>query len=88
MRGAPRNVRVGSNSEVGACNRHVRFPPDSDQIADIAGGPFRANTGHRGRIYLMYSGASGRRFTSFSPVNEFVDAHLRFLPRPEILIKT
>src|ERR1700692_4530234 len=33
----------GSNSEVGARNRHVRFPPDSDQTADIAGGPFRAN---------------------------------------------
>jgi hypothetical protein len=32
----------GSNSEVGARNRHVRFPPDSDQTADIAGGPFRA----------------------------------------------
>ena len=22
--------------------RHVRFPPDSDRTADIAGGPFRA----------------------------------------------
>jgi hypothetical protein len=32
----------GSNSEVGARNRLVRFPPDSDQTADIAGGPFRA----------------------------------------------
>jgi hypothetical protein len=36
------NVSDGSNSEVGARNRHVRFPPDSDQTADIAGGPFRA----------------------------------------------
>ncbi len=26
------------------------FPPDSDQTADIAGGPFRANTGIRGII--------------------------------------
>jgi hypothetical protein len=26
-----------------AANRHVRFPPDSDQTADIAGGPFRAD---------------------------------------------
>jgi len=36
---------TASNSEVGARNRHVRFPPDSDQTADIAGGPFRAITG-------------------------------------------
>jgi len=28
-----------------ARNRHVRFPPDSDKTADIAGGPFRANSG-------------------------------------------
>jgi hypothetical protein len=27
--------------------RHVRFPPDSDRTADIAGGPFRANMRHR-----------------------------------------
>jgi hypothetical protein len=39
------HVRSGSFSEVGARNRHVRFPSDSDQIADIAGGPFRANNG-------------------------------------------
>ena len=41
------NDRSGSNSEVGARNRHVRFPPDSDQTADIAGGPVRAKTGSR-----------------------------------------
>src|SRR6266851_1391098 len=28
------------------CPRKVRFPPDSDQTADIAGGPVRANSGH------------------------------------------
>src|SRR4029077_10590222 len=39
------NDRFGSNSEVGARNRHVGFPPDSDKTADIAGGPFRANSG-------------------------------------------
>ena len=37
---------VWSNSEVGARNRHVRFPSDSDQTADIAGGPFRATCRH------------------------------------------
>jgi hypothetical protein len=30
------NVRSGSSSEVGLHNRHVRFPPVSDQTADIA----------------------------------------------------
>jgi hypothetical protein len=44
--GGTADVADGSNSEVGARNRHVRFPPDSDQIADIAGGPFRATNGH------------------------------------------
>jgi len=38
------DVRIGSKPEVGARNRHVRFPPDSDQTADIAGGPFRADS--------------------------------------------
>ena len=39
------DVAFGSNSEVGPRNHHVRFPPDSDQTADIAGGPFRATSG-------------------------------------------
>jgi hypothetical protein len=39
------DVAIGSNSEVGARNRHVRFAPDSYQTADIAGGPVRATTG-------------------------------------------
>jgi hypothetical protein len=29
------------------CPRHVRSTPDSDQTADIAGGPVRASDGHR-----------------------------------------
>jgi hypothetical protein len=37
-------VGYESNSEVGARDRHVRFPPDSDKTADIAGGPFRATS--------------------------------------------
>jgi hypothetical protein len=50
------DVSVGSNSEVGARNRHVRFPPDSDQTADIAGGPFRANS-RSGAAYSIASSA-------------------------------
>ncbi len=51
---ADREVRVGSISEVGQRKRHVRFPPVSDKTADIAGGPFRANTGSRGPIQSPY----------------------------------
>jgi hypothetical protein len=39
-------VRFGSISEVGPRKRHVRFPPASDQTADIAVGPFRARRRH------------------------------------------
>src|SRR5260370_24171574 len=39
------NVRDGSISTELGCPRHVRFPPDSDLTADIAGGPVRATTG-------------------------------------------
>jgi hypothetical protein len=35
------DVAFGSISEVGQRRRHVRFPPDSDRTADIAGGPVR-----------------------------------------------
>src|SRR6266481_476524 len=44
----------GSNSEVGARNRHVRFPPVSDRTADIAGGPFRARSRHCALPYLLH----------------------------------
>ena len=47
----------GSTSEVGARDRHVRFPPDSDKTADIAGGPFRAKLGHQSGCYSMTSSA-------------------------------
>jgi hypothetical protein len=40
------DVRVGSISEVGARNRLVRFPPDSDRTADIPGSPVRARLGN------------------------------------------
>jgi hypothetical protein len=40
---------VGQSRPNWAVRGHVRFPPDSDQTADVAGGPFRANTRHCGR---------------------------------------
>jgi len=47
------------------CPRHVRFPPDSDRIADIAGGPFRAKPGHASRCRAIAAGRSkARQFLS------------------------
>jgi hypothetical protein len=37
-------VSFGSFATEMGIPRHVWFTPDSDRIADIAGGPFRANT--------------------------------------------
>ncbi len=50
------DFRYGSNSEVGARNRHVRFPHDSYQTADIAGGPVRANKRlmHRSKLHHYF----------------------------------
>jgi hypothetical protein len=53
-------TQPGSNSEVGARNRLVRFPPDRDQTADIAGGPFRAKFGSR----CFHSNTSSARASS------------------------
>jgi hypothetical protein len=61
------DFRFGSNSEVGARNRHVRFHPDSYQTADIAGGPFRADivakvfSGWRTKILRAADAFSARR---------------------------
>jgi hypothetical protein len=38
---------MGSISTESGLSGHVRFTPVSDRTADIAGGPFRANCGHR-----------------------------------------
>ena len=38
-------MAYGSDSDLGRPARHVRSTPDSDQVADIAGGPVRATTG-------------------------------------------
>src|SRR5580700_5130618 len=45
-------VRNVSISEVGPRKRHVRFPPVSDQTADVAGGPFRARSGSSDALQL------------------------------------
>jgi hypothetical protein len=36
------DVAIGSIPTEMGCPRDVRFPPESDRIADMAGGPFRA----------------------------------------------
>jgi hypothetical protein len=58
---SPSMSEKGSKSEVGARNRNVRFPPDSDQTADIAGGPFRANTGSRCSPLIPHQAVAWRR---------------------------
>ncbi len=60
------NVRDGSISTELGCPRHVRFPPDSDLTADIAGGPVRANSGLMRRSKVTYSITSSARPSSES----------------------
>jgi len=59
-----RQVWNGSFSDFGGSNRDVRFPPVSDSWADIAGGPFRAKLGRRGKppstACLLRADISGR----------------------------
>jgi hypothetical protein len=45
---------TASISEVGQGKRHVRFPPDSDRTADIAGGP----VGARSDVFALQHTAS------------------------------
>jgi CspA family cold shock protein len=64
------DVRSGSKTEVGLSNRHVRFPPVSDQTAAIAvpalsgsdGGKCSRSPVHAGRFLL--AGLSDRRSTA------------------------
>src|ERR1700694_236730 len=82
------SVRCGSFSTELGCARHVRFPPDSDRAADVAGGPVRANRRHRnerGRhrmcplcifssSYTGYGGVASDRPTSASLPAPWADA--------------
>ena len=56
----PAYVADGSFSTKLGCPRHVRFTPDSDRTADIAGGPFRANFGSD-RTHSITASARERR---------------------------
>jgi hypothetical protein len=42
----PRHISTLPISTDLGCQRHVRFPPDSDRTADMAAFPFRANSRH------------------------------------------
>src|ERR1039457_6614562 len=57
------NVSVGSISTELGCKRHVRFPSDSDRIADIVGGPFRAKRLMQRSNWRLYSITSSARAT-------------------------
>jgi hypothetical protein len=46
----------GSNATEMGFPGDVRFPLDSDRIADIAGGPFRAKRRHRSRMAAQSAG--------------------------------
>ena len=59
--------RSGSISTKLGCPGHVRFPSDSDQTADIAGGPVRADfvakvgdDDGEGRARLLMAGSANR----------------------------
>jgi hypothetical protein len=55
----PRHISTLPISTKLACPRHVRFPPVSDQTADIAGSPFGADfVAKVGCIRWMLSGHS------------------------------
>jgi hypothetical protein len=54
------HFRLGSFSTKLGHPRHVWFTPDSDRIADIAVGPFRANSGSQPPHSIASSATSMR----------------------------
>jgi hypothetical protein len=52
------DVRCGSISTELGCKRHVRFPSNSNRIADIVGGRFRAKPGSRPAHSITWSASN------------------------------
>jgi hypothetical protein len=59
-----RHLRLGSFLTGSGCPRHVRFTPDSDRPADIAGGPDRANFGSHQPCRISGHGISSREVSA------------------------
>jgi hypothetical protein len=79
-------VDRGSIATELGCPPHVGFPPVSDRIADISGGPFRANNGlmHRSKLsgYSITASARTRIVSGMVIRRDF--AVLRFTTRSNL----
>ncbi len=65
------DVGVGSSAALSRCPTCVRFPPDLDQIADVAALRFRAN------FRLMHRGTL-KKFIAAIPLGRAFDAAVNF----------
>jgi hypothetical protein len=78
----PTEFRSGSFATEMGIPRHVWFTRDSDRIADIAGGPFRAKRGlvHRSAQHIYFDHLSKAGFGSARLTWAFT---LRLPPAPD-----